>query len=312
MNLPALSLSLVVFSQTANDTSVWDRFVKEYPGAAARLEDRLLPARGNAFLFKSAGRTQKTSGTFVKFAITRSLRKFEVSIEPGAKAGTQNYTAVYCMAGLRSFRLNAFAGSPYQVRGVGSDPAQMAEFRTVFGKFLEAPWAILGAPLVDFIRNKEFQLDAAKEVDTNRGRLVEINFRFGTFNEKPNSYRVRLDPALNWAIVESEFRLGSTVAPESLEIEYSPASSDGRFFPKRIAALGIDGKRQICEFEQVAFIEALASEFTMEHCNLKDVTQFARKPPSPLFGWFVGTVIVVALLALAILLKRLANMRRRT
>jgi hypothetical protein len=308
VELIIVAISLLIVTQSAVDKSVEDRFLKEYPKSSMELETRLSTVKGIARVFDPKGISQVVPQTSVTFAVNGPVRKFEYSKIIMATNKPTDTLYVVCASGSTSFRLKRVGESPYQIQGIGSDLAEQAIFRTVFGKYLDAPWAIYGLHLTGLIKAADFRLTTSREIDTDQGRVVEIEFYSGSFNGQPSWYRVRLDPGIDWAIIESEYRPGSSsVNPETLKIEYSTAT--GHVFPKRIQSKGLDGKENVCEFSKIEFSATPASEFRMEHYGLKDVTNYAPKDSSHLHWWLIAVAVVVSLFAGSVALKKMAHRR---
>ena len=288
MSLIPIFVSLAMVSQAGVDTTVRDRFLKEYPGAAAELEARMSPVKGVARMIDSKNGNREGPGNPVTFAVDGTRRKFELSKKFGKGNKIQTFRSVYCMDETKSFRLRAVGEAPYRVEQIGLSPLEIAVFRTIFGKYLDAPRSISGTALTVLMNSSEFQLNIAREIDTGHGRIVEVEFGEKSLGDLSSTYRARLDPEIGWAIVESEHRLGSSSSkPETLQIEYSRDLAGGRIFPKRIRLKGFDDKETICEFEQVEFVPTPEGEFRMEHYGLKDVTEYLRRgsPLRFMAGW---------------------------
>lgn len=311
MGLTPIVLSFAIVSQSGVDTTVRDRFLKEYPGALAELEARMSPVKGVARVFDSKNGNREGPGNPITFAVDGTRRKFEFSKKSGKGKDVQTFRSVYCMDDLKSFRLGAVGEAPYRIEAIGLDPVAIAVFRTIFGKYVDAPRLNFGTALTGLMNNSDFQLNVAREIDTGHGRIVEVQFDEKSPGDRSSTYRVRLDPGIGWAIVESEHRLGSpSNKPETMEIEYPADLAGGRIFPSRIRSKRPDGKETICEFEQVEFAPTPEGEFRMEHYGLKDVTQYAPRRPSPIYGWLAWAGIVVALFAASVTLKRASDRRR--
>lgn len=310
MNLPTVVFSLTLVTQSVDiDPSVRDRFLRECPSAVAEIGSRMFPAKGDARVFDAkSGDGKRLTNRFV-FAVDGARRKLEWTREFKQGKDPRVIRTVFSLDEKTSFRLKSVGASPYQIEAIGLGPVEKAMFWTIFGKYLDAPGTILGITPAGLISNPKLQISVAREIETGRGRVVEVRFDGKTGDSQPISYRARLDPRLSWAVLESERRMGSS-EPELIEIEYHSGLPGGRIFPKRVKSRAGDGTEAICEFERIEFVSTPSAEFGMEHYGLKDVAQYATARSSPfwdLLGW--GGIVVV-LLVTSVALKRVINRLR--
>ncbi len=282
------------------------RFLEEYPQAAARLEADQAKVKGTAVLGESNADRRRSSGKQIIYVVDGSTRKFEYSITKQVGRTEQIKRYVFCEAGPKSFQLvRPEPEKPYIIHKVGLKPIDSGIFDQDFFRYLNAPYRIFGSRLIDLLNEKNFRLHHARSIDVRGDSIIEVKFEAGSFNGQPNHFRARLDPKRSWAIVSSEFRLGSeTALPEILDVEYRPVAGLP-IVPLKVRRTYGEKKELVCEFGQMEFISTPASEFTLECYGLKDVTRFAPENARAFRWWW--PVAGVGLLLGAWVLKRFAT-----
>lgn len=309
-----LVLQAVILGQTTDDQSIRDRFSKEYPAAVAELESRFSKYQGVARLQQGILKGDKVQGAPVRFARNGLLQKFEFSADADDGNKSRSFDYVYCSAGMSSFELTRPKSKEarYKISKLGSNPVQQNTYRSIFGKFLDSPYAIYGTSLSRMMVGKDFRIKEAREISRDGDTLVELDFEFGTFNKAPNFYRVRLNPSLNWAIVYSEFRPGSSLKnPEILSVDYSARTEQSYFFPKKIFAHSLDGSTETCVLDKFEPATVPEAQFGLEYYGLKDVTKATANTSIWVNKWILGASAVVAMFCIATALRnRVRSMDR--
>ena len=310
MNLILVTLGGIVFSFVEVDESLKKRFLEEFPAALARAEDRCSKIKGLARISTANDEVRRSPGNPVQFAVNSPSRKFEFSLSATLQSGTRTLHYVYCLAGDKSFNLQREGDRPYSIKGLGGDMVAEGSFRTIFGKYLDASWSSLGGRYSDLLKSKNFKITKIVENSGTGINLVDVEFEAGQFNGTPLQYKIRLDPANDWAVIESELRLGPPPLSEVVKIDYGSNRVGGSSYPSVITFKGIDGKRERCEFERVDFDSVNLDEFQIEYYGLRDVSSTGWDWLHRVLWWLVATGIIALLLVGSVIFKKMANRRR--
>ena len=181
-----------------------------------------------------------------------------------------------------------------------------ASFNAVFGKNLNAPWAIGGFDFENAISHGWFSITETHEVDEGGRNLVEVTFRLTTMKE-PNYYKATFDPSFHWAIIRaSTWTEDSTRPSERFDVTYEPTAT-GKPYLKTISWWSQGGIGSVCEIGPVTFGPTPAAEFTLEHYLLKSPPLPPRPPNYRLVLMIIA--LAVGLLGAAWYARRLASRR---
>ena len=292
------------------DKAVEGRFLSEYPSSSAKLEAHLSKVQGVGRVYGVKDKQPVGLPTEVKFACNGPLRKFEFSWKVGMGPEARTVSYVRCSAGEQSFQLEKSGDGPYRIKSIGGDVMEEAAAKSMFGKYLDAPWTVSGFRLSDYMKAADFRIVAARELGDISRKLIEIEFTVNTFKDQPNRYRVKFDPGKDWAIVESEFRLGSsTNKPETMIIDYPEDGSSTPAFPTQIAAQGFNNASTICKFDKISLTAPPESDFKLEFYGLKDVMQYAPNASRSIPGWAIALGVILGLFLGSVALRKLADRR---
>ena len=219
-----------------------DRFLAEYPGAAARLRDRFLHVSGQGYLIEAQGQVENRYT--VDFWFDGNRRKCHVVSDmdiPGMPKGQELSPAINDRY-LFVLKRDAAKGTPYAISHVGhQNPEAVGEqnvpglINDYAGRFLLAPLG-LDVPFDELMKQDRFKITKVTEVE---GGLIQVEFvhrpgdgrtayaesvglRFSADSAEGSH---RFDPALGWALrdgkVKVQFRHGNGTLDKSVQATYS-------------------------------------------------------------------------------------------
>ncbi len=204
-----------------------DRFLSEYPSEVEVLKREFANVRGTARLHAEVS-GKIGAANLIRFATRVGCVKFE--FEPKLTTATPKVMAqhfLYCREDTKCFQLlDKGEGQGYMITALGDDPLARGAFDATFGKYLNAPWAILNVDIKRWMAAETFRIVAANEIMETGRNLIEINFESGQRGQNPHKLRVAFDPTIHWAIVRAEVQRGvmpGRVAERST-VTYAPTS----------------------------------------------------------------------------------------
>lgn len=256
------------------------QFLKEFTHATGQLEDQFGRVKGVCRLthVSKNPKSREVSESAV-FAADHGFQKVEITTEKNSsKQDGDRVERVYCFGRSSGFQLIRDAGSPaFAVKGIGTDPNDRRSYLQRFGRFLAAPYAILGTPLSQLLQIPTFKLISAKTIEIEGEQLVQMRYEIG---EGPNPDRsmLILDPANSWAIRSGEIRPGISQGRASIqfEIKYEPGQS-GTLWPRSVKFHDVTGETATCEFIAFTADPTPENEFRMTHYGLPDLTSGASQ-----------------------------------
>lgn len=266
------------------------RFRQEYPRAAQRMEAHLAQVRGSCRLSVQRGSSpDRYDVDRATFAADHGLRKVAIDrIRLLGKAKTR-VEIIYCVGPNSAFSLRRPAGAEaYSVQGIGSDRQDASAFNSMFGRFLTAPYAILGKPLTQIMALGTFRLVSAEEVEIAGERLFRIDYEIGDTANADKAW-LHLDPASGWAIRAGEIQSASLPGAKlAFDVQYGSPIGDLPY-PRLVKFIEPDLLKSSCEFEEIAGEPTPASEFTMAFFGLADPTRpQVQSSLGGLVPWLIG------------------------
>ena len=291
-----------------SEEAIKARFTNECPVALARLESHFSELKGIARFGHPKGGPRETLGNPIQFAVSGPLQIFEFTSGITPKKDSKTFRHVYCRAGSKSFSLQSVDNSPYHITDAGGGVVADSTFRMIFGRYLEASWSIFGMRLIDLMKAKDYRLIAAREGTGTRIGFTEVEFEANSYGGKPISFKICLDPANDWAIIESEVKLGPSLS-EVCRIDYGLVRTGVVSYPVSIYLKGIEGREQYCKFDNVVFGKVDPQKFQINKYGLKDVARSQTNGSFWSSWWLVIFGIVAALMIGSIILKKLADRR---
>ena len=293
-----------------SEQTIKDRFTNECPSALVRLEKNYSEVKGVARFGHVGGGPREILGNPIHFAVSGPLQLFEFTSDVTPKKDSKTFRHVYCRAGSKSFSLQSVGNSPYYITDMGGGAIADATFRMIFGRYLEATWSIFGMRLVELIKAKDYRLIAARECAGTRIGFLEAEFEANSYEGKPISFRVCLDPANDWAIVESEVKLGPSLTEVS-RIEYASVRDGVVRYPESIYLKGIEGREQYCKFDNIILGKVDPEKFRISNYGLKDVAGNQPDGSPHLSWWLVASGLIATLLIASVTLNLGRNEGRR-
>lgn len=281
--------SASVFIVLACPAAVWagqaevDRFLREYPEAARRIQERYAQIRGECHITGAARRANPA-----RFAFDHGFRKVEFFADPNAKG--RSGSMVYCLGPDSGFGLRRENDkAPYRVFWLGPASENKRVFDLQFGKYLNAPHSIYWTPLMNLVKPGDIWNMTAEEVARDGETLFKVYYESGEKKEAPNKTWLVLEPN-SWVIRSYEVLAGwppGATRTTKIEVEYDP-SGGGIPIPRRVKITDPNLKSEVCEFRNVAFEPTPRAEFSMEFYNLPDIAATPPARPVGLIPWFVG------------------------
>lgn len=297
-------LGLLGFCTPAlGDSAAMDRFNREYPGAAKRLQERFGSVKGSCRIWKVYPKPLKAeTPRQATFEIDHGYEKvtFPISLpDPGDQSLIGRY--VFCVGKTSLFKILRIPGAKdYLVRDVGLSLSKRAEYIDCFGRFIKEHYSILGKPITDVMVDPSYRLIDAKAVIKDRRSLIQVDYELGNRTIK-HLVSVVFDPSDGWIIRSSDYRFEGHPRRYKTEIEYGPPQ-DGFPMPLRVNTQDASGIPYICEFAGWSFEPTPEAEFLMPFYSLPDLVSPSR---NTLYYWLAGSAVFV--LFVAIVLRRYAS-----
>lgn len=318
--MPTLILFLALHSPSfTTDRIVEERFLREYPAAADRLDAMTRSATGKGKMV-----SRQFDGTVTRDEVLLARRPgyyLYVRTRPSVVSGTKlESTLVMCQTPTRWFRLTREAPTqPYSV-----DALQEGTYRSLgqqesfyVGRFVDLG-KIESIKVSDLIKMEGFRITGANEVDRGDEHVVEVQFTLTNDKMPIRQGRLVLAPRWDWALMEYE------IIPESKEggdlritraMEYR-RPDDSTIVPTKatlIDTLEIQGKAKsdttVMTFEDLNYATPAEERFSLLAFNVPDIS-LRPEPRSSFFSlrnpilWSGLVVSAAAFVALGVLRKR--------
>ena len=283
------------------DQAEIDRFHKEYPIASLAIQEQLGHIKGKCRL-SEVDKSGKSEVHLASFAADHGFRK--VVIEGMASQGSSGSSTVYCLGPETAFVLYKQAGdSAYQVEAIEKDAKISRAFERDFGRFLSAPYAILGTPLAELMGIQGFRVTDAERSIRDGIEIVKVQYESGG-GERPDKGWVELLPGRSWAILSGELRTGMTGWKDAIRyrVDYLPTSEEETSI-HRVEYKSVVTNLTACEFDKFIHESSPISEFSMSAFGLPDLTKPAPSGTDRSTWLFAiggaGVVLAALMLALA-------------
>jgi prepilin-type N-terminal cleavage/methylation domain-containing protein/prepilin-type processing-associated H-X9-DG protein len=285
-----------------------ERFRREYPDAAARIQAEYAMLRGRCRLVESGGPPGRKAPAIhdVEFNVDHGFSK--ALIQP--KSGPQESRAdrVYCLKPTGGFWLVKPPGAKvFSVRSLGDDPKLKISFDNRFGKFLIAPYGILNMRFVEYLSFSNFTLRSAEPVEVDGKRLLRVECDSGAGAPETRARTtVVLDPEAGWLIHSAELRMDPRKDHVAIgfTVTYQDATGPQAPLPREIRFLDPTGITTTCAFESIERKPTPESEFTMTYFGLPDIA-------TPRGGdWRLSTLGIMLIAGIACLAGSLWLRRR--
>jgi hypothetical protein len=305
---------LVVLSSTqavaVPDEDAVARFLREFPDAIRRTEERFKSIRGKARIWytetKQSGRLPESEATFL---FGEGFEK--VDLKRTATMGKDRKVfmgeVIYCVGERSGFRLSRVSGSKlYKVDHNGYSPSERSTYNSAFGNLAHASHSVLNMPLSRLLTLPNFRvLDATTSLESGRS-LMEVRMEYGKDPAKMNGLIIVVEPEEDWRVRRWELTPGATPHPMIGRIEYD-AMHGSKNLPRLVSIESASqGSTDHAEFSDWSFDPPSADEFQITRYELPPL-----KEPAPVRSyrtWWV-VAIAIALFSVALVLRRLSQRR---
>lgn len=293
-------------SISRGDQAEIERFLREYPEASRRIESHLSRVKGTCRLKLQRGPNRFDIDKAI-FAVDHGFRKVTIERDRNQGKARARVEIVYCIGDETAFSLVRQAGSErYVVQGIGSDHEDRMAYNSLFGRYLTAPYAILGTPLPKIMASPVFRLISAEEVEVDGERLFRIHYEVGEA-QKADKVRLDLDPNSGWVIRSGEVRSGRFPGAEvAFDVQYESAR-DHPPYPRLVTFNDPNLLTSSCEFQSIVPEPTPEREFTMGYYGLADLTRprIGERGGTSMIYWLIG-IAALGFVA-AYVLRRLAS-----
>lgn len=302
---------LIAGSPTAwGNAEQMERFQREYPPAAKRLQQRLSRTRGKcriSLILPGQSKPARLDEVDFAFDHERELayfrRKHLIDQEgqpPEELVHGAGKDGVFVLERLSS-------EAAFTVQSVGRSLKDFAVYNGVFAQFPKAPYsAFFELSLSDVLASKSCRITKAERVKQNGRNLVEIDYVLGAEGPKTETSAI-LDPDAGWVIRSAVMKPGGpkTVRPWTLEIEYGDLSGDRTILPRRVMIRDGSGGTRVCEFDEWRSESTPEAEFRMPFYGLPDLVAATNVPRNGVLTWL--GMVAVGIAAVAFILRWIAS-----
>lgn len=248
-----------------------NRFLSDYVEASAKIEDRFARLRGTCRI----SRQSIKNGKFdliddATFNIDHGISKVSIlrSLKPGETGDRPEF--VYCIAPDYAFTVVRAPGEKtFEVRSLGADRTDRTSFTNKCGRYLFAPFRILGhSSLSELMRFDGFEIVSAELSEPDR---FDLEYLIGSSVSK-DRVKLKLDPTKGWVITRGQIVPASLGGKNSLEFQIEYQDDEPIPLPKRVVYHDVTGLDTVCEFTSISTEPTDLKEFAMSHYGLPDMT----------------------------------------
>lgn len=274
-----------------------DFFLKEYKKSAEQIKDRLSRLKGSCIV-SITGKDNPKEKLKHHFNFDYNGDNKKIEVDYRRPEGIETY--VYCVEGNAGFQLHRSVNTAeFSVAGLEKNARLSRLMTSKVGRFLWAPYSILGLPLTVYLNDPTFHLDSAEVVHAKGKDYYEITFSTGK-GVSGSVWKVLLDPAMNWAIHRGSLSTIGLQTNELIHFEVTYSSDlPHDFVPIEVDLTDTTGDRYLCNFKDVVFSNTPSSEFSMEHYSLPDLTKRSSVGLHR-YAWLIMLAIGGCLVAVAI------------
>jgi len=320
-HLPALggvALWVVATFQVATLTAsakadAVDRFVREYPAAAKRIEAVYSRIRAEAELIQRAGKSPSSEASHVQLTLAsdHGLRKAQL-VQHGraeARIGGGTRETVYRVGEDVCFMLRrASTDQPYEATiDTRNTESAVMEFNSLVGKYVGAPYAVNGFPLTTMMALDGFEVLSAERNTENGRSFLHVSCQYG--QAPKTELDIVFDLDAGWVIRRSEWRpRGNAHNAIITEIAYDHHNShDGVPFPRVVELKEPPDRLNRCVFAHFARQSTPRNEFLLSHYGLAALeTPVSETPAFRISPAVVCLILGVLGLCVTVAIRRLA------
>ena len=308
-----VELAFCSFARCANaDEVTIRRFQQEYPRAHSALKAQFERVKGRGWLTESrAGKESPRKA--VEFANDGGFRKAHVHPPPSPKGDQSGREIIYCIGPDAGFILGRTEPSaPFVVEDLGGKPVEpigITMYQAAFGRFLEAPYSVLGRDLAEILAGPATRVVDAREERGPNTTFVHLELEVGK-ESPPSKCSIVLEPGRGWAIVSAELVAGPANSIRTRQaLEYRPDSHSALDLAEAsIEMMGV--LRMGCRFESIDASPTDGREFTTAFYGLGDLENVDSRPADRR-PWVLGASVLAILLSLGSFGLWRAAQRRR-
>ena len=274
-------------------------FLRDYAKACPQLQNSYSQIRGSGTRIENSG--HKLSS--FQFRFDGHSQKVEFSLAGPESPQKNPIRLVTCFSDEnRGFGLLRRADGPrYEISWVEVDERKKRLFMQSTRKFVWAPFAIFGTPIIDFLTDASVRdLTATLMVDDHGERVVKVEYENGLLS-RPEANTLKFFPDAGYAL-QSYQSVGKGEPPQvplTIDVEYArPLTTT----PTPILVRYTDNRKPVTlKFEEFMFGPTSAAEFDMNYYQLPDLTRSAQPRSHDLMWWLAAVAVV--LMALAFVLR---------
>ncbi len=285
------------------------RFLREFPEASQRHEERLRTIQGNARIWAiDSQRHQTRPITQARFALANGFEKAELKRYAEMKDGREVLLGevIYCVGENSGFQLSRRAGTkPYIVDQKGATHAERSRYRSAFGQYIHAPYEVLGSPLPRTMSYPNFRVVSASTRSVEGQSVMDVVLEYGKDPSNPNRLSLVVEPDGGWRVREWVLQAAGINKTFRTRVEYE--SDPARRFLPRLVTMEREeeGRVEHALFSDWSEAPAAPDEFHMTSYGLPDLNKPASRPSSNRLLWLI--LLAVVLLAIALFLRHLSR-----
>lgn len=269
-----LTTGLLPHASAQDKKSDIERFMLEYGRAAPQIESFYGRLRGDFKIVRQSGvKLQKELIDEGEFNIDHGMSKVSIlrSLNAGEKG--ERHEFVYCVAPNYSFTIIRRPGEKtFDVRGIGGDQSDKVSYINKFGRFLSAPFSVLGNPLSKIMKIEGFQIISAAQIKPDR---FELEYLIGTSPVK-DKVKLVLDPSQGWVIKSGLILPAAAGGKARIEFQVDYQEGDMIPLPKQVKFRDPTLLETTCDFTSITTEPTDRAEFSMTFYGLPEMAGSRR------------------------------------
>ncbi len=278
-------------------------FLSIYPEASKKLTARFAQAKGELVMTRREhGKQERVVN--ITFAVDHGFRKYMAYSD----VLSSDPTVVGCSWEDGTYEIiRSRDGRNYSVTGFGAGKADRERFDEAFGAYFAAPYAVLGTPLGDILKQPTFRPIEAKMVSAGGKDCLQVTYELAELGRTDS---VILDPECGWVIRRAESRLVRPEGTLQIETVIEYGSTEADIPPQQRVEISNPRSGAICEFKRFEFSPTPRGEFLMSHYGLPDLNNTGERASGMPSITFLLLTAAIPVLIIALLLRRLASRLR--
>ncbi len=288
------------------DDELVQRFQREYPSAAKRLEKKLEQVRGR-FSIQDKPMSKKTGG-YREFWFDHDYQKAKTLTSISGSKSLKWVETIDCLGPRSGFSIFRKSNSKdYHVIKLHRDKLYGTLMNTTV-RLANCSFCVFGYPLYKQLNNNNFHLKSVEKMDFDDHDCVKVEYQAGSPGTI-NLGTVVLDPSRDWAIVSCEERFEFM---KFGSVAWKPHYDDSNFpIPIKVEDKDINNNWSTVFFKDVHFEGTPEAEFRMPFYGLPDIAD--DDSGDTFFDRYAKYAIpIVVAIVLAYLFKRSARRLNRS